>query len=399
MHAEAFSYSRQTLAYPAAGARLAPAPSGLAAVAADVGATGDASIEGGLFQLGAEQGEGFVFDNEKWAHPVKVAPFALARRATSFAEYAAFVDEGGYAQRRWWSDEGWAWRTAAQADAPVYWRRKLGVQGWEVRCNEAWRPLVPDAPMLHVNAHEAEAWCRWAGRRLPSEAEWECAAAGGGSAPARRHPWGDTPPSRARANLWFPGGEGALAPVDAFAGGDSLQGCRQLTGNVWEWTASTFEPYPGFTPDPYREYSEPWFGSHRVLRGGCFATAASLYEMLTGDLPFATLDHSVRPKSVRASNPTVPEIIDRVLQIGLEADPGKRFQSASEFAAPIQRVLGAIERGSMRPVAPSAPEAMEVIPTLPPPSPALAGLVPQTERHPAGGARGATVRFGGHPGE
>jgi len=276
MHAEAFSYSRQTLAYPAAGAQLALAPSGLAAVAAGVGATGDAAIEGGLFRLGAEQGEGFVFDNEKWAHPVKVAPFALARRATSVAEYAAFVDEGGYAQRRWWSDEGWAWRTAAQADAPVYWRRKLGVQGWEVRCNDAWRPLLPDAPMLHVNAHEAEAWCRWAGRRLPSEAEWECAAAGGGGAAARRHPWGDTPPSRARANLWFPGAEGALAPVDALAGGDSLQGCRQLTGNVWEWTASTFEPYPGFTPDPYREYSEPWFGSHRVLRGGCFATAASL---------------------------------------------------------------------------------------------------------------------------
>jgi iron(II)-dependent oxidoreductase len=152
-------------------------------------------------------------------------------------------------------------------------------QGWEVRSNDTWQPLVPGEVMLHVNVHEAEAWCRWAGRRLPTEAEWEHAASAGGAPPGscrRRYPWGSTAPDPGRVNLWFPGRAAGPVAVDAFAAGDSLHGCRQLSGNVWEWTASRFEAYPGFTPDPYHEYSQPWFGTHRVLRGGCFATAASL---------------------------------------------------------------------------------------------------------------------------
>jgi iron(II)-dependent oxidoreductase len=114
--------------------------------------------------------------------------------------------------------------------------------------------------VIHVNAHEAHAWCRWAGRRLPTEAEWDRAAAGAGGGEA--------------ANLDFRLGD--TADVAAFAEGDSSSGCRQMTGNVWEWTSTPFRPYPGFERDPYAEYSEPWFGDHRVLRGGCFVTRARL---------------------------------------------------------------------------------------------------------------------------
>jgi len=123
---------------------------------------------------------------------------------------------------------------------------------------------------MHVDWHEANAYCRYAGRRLPSEAEWEIAASEGAGA-KRRYPWGDESEA-ARANL---GGSGR-APVGRFAAGDSASGCRQMMGNVWEWTSSAFDPYPGFVADPYREYSEPWFGTHKVLRGGSFSTPARL---------------------------------------------------------------------------------------------------------------------------
>jgi iron(II)-dependent oxidoreductase len=130
---------------------------------------------------------------------------------------------------------------------------------------------------VHVNWYEAEAFCRWAGRRLPTEAEWELAAAGdansrsrGLSAGKRTFPWGEEPPGPGRANL--DGASMGCIEVDALGAGDSAFGCRQMIGNVWEWTASTFMPYPGFERDAYQEYSEPWFGSRKALRGGAWAT-------------------------------------------------------------------------------------------------------------------------------
>jgi iron(II)-dependent oxidoreductase len=146
---------------------------------------------------------------------------------------------------------------------------------------DEWVALDDRLPVIHVNWHEASAYCRWADRRLPTEAEWEMAASVGRPSNGRglttrkrRYPWGDDSPTPERANLdWR--AMGCIA-VDALPAGDSAFGCRQMIGNVWEWTASDFNPYPGFFPGPYREYSEPWFGDHKVLRGGCWVTRSRL---------------------------------------------------------------------------------------------------------------------------
>ncbi len=264
MHAEAFHYSRQTLGYPAPALPRGPARE------VTCRATGDVEFTGGRFQLGAIPGTGFVFDNEKWAHGVQVAPFRMARVPVTNLDFAEFVQAGGYSRREWWTDEGWRWRASSALTAPRYWEERDRL--WGERRFDAWQPLVPDEPVIHVNWHEAQAYCRYAGRRLPSEAEWEFAACSGLDTPKPATPWGGTRPSSERANLEGSG----LTSVHDFAEGDAASGCRQLFGNVWEWTASTFDPYPGFVPDPYAEYSQPWFGTHKVLRGGSFSTPARL---------------------------------------------------------------------------------------------------------------------------
>lgn len=267
MHNEAFHYTRLTMGYAAEKNQQNQ-------TVTDILPMGDASVSGGRFLLGAQPADGFVFDNEKWAHDVEVQPFRMARAAVTNAEFAAFVDDAGYARREMWRDAGWCWRTAVDATAPVYWVNRDGQR--HVRHFDQTLPLRPNAPIIHVNWYEAEAYCRWAKRRLPTEAEWEFAAATspGDHAHKRRYPWGDAPPTAAHANLFGV----ALAAVDvaAFPAGDSAWGTRQMFGNVWEWTADWFNPYPGFVRDPYQEYSEPWFGNHKVLRGGCYATRAGL---------------------------------------------------------------------------------------------------------------------------
>jgi iron(II)-dependent oxidoreductase len=265
MHDEAFACTRQTLGYPHPFARhTEQAPAGPW--------PGDVAIPGGTLVLGAAEDEPFVFDNEKWAHEVAVAPFRIARAPVTAAEFAGFVDDRGYVRPELWSAAGWAWRTERQAAHPGYWRR--GGDGWERRDFNRWLPLEPHHPVLHVSWYEAEAWCAWAQRRLPTEAEWEMAAAGDPSGERRRFPWGESAPTAARANL--DGRSGGCLDVAALPEGDSAWGCRQMIGNVWEWTATDFHPYPGFVPDAYRDYSEPWFGTHKVLRGGAWTTRARL---------------------------------------------------------------------------------------------------------------------------
>ena len=279
MHGEAFTYMRQTLRYPEpafAGARTGSTPDDLSGGPLP----GDVDVPGTVFQLGATPDAQFVFDNEKWAHPAEVPSFKIARAPVTNAEFAAFVEDGGYLRRELWSTQGWIWRTKTGAQSPIYWRR--GERGWLRRHFDKLVPLEEHAPVIHVNWYEAEAYCNWAGRRLPTEAEWEMAAstepandAMGVAGRKRRYPWGDEPPSADRANLdsRFLG----CVDVGAFPSGDSAFGCRQMIGNVWEWTASPFYPFAGYIVDfPYKEYSAPWFGYREVLKGGAWATRSRL---------------------------------------------------------------------------------------------------------------------------
>jgi iron(II)-dependent oxidoreductase len=289
MHTEAFTYTRQTHGLPPPllfqnasdpTRRLNKDTQDRQDIPSAGPLPGDVSVPGGTFMLGATPEAGFVFDNVKWAHPVEVAPFAIARAAVTQAEFAAFVDDGGYRRAALWSEAGWRWREKAGAEHPVHWRQGAAGQ-WQRRDFDRWVPLAEHRPIIHCNWYEADAYCRWAGRRLPSEAEWEMAAAAeptpdgrGLTGRKRRFPWGDEPPTPERANLdWRAMG---CLDVGALPAGDSAFGCRQMIGNVWEWTSDDFQPYPGFVVDPYKEYSAPWFGDHKVLRGGCWTTRARL---------------------------------------------------------------------------------------------------------------------------
>jgi iron(II)-dependent oxidoreductase len=214
------------------------------------------------------------YDNEHPCHQVSLDTFRIDRFPVTCGQYAAFIDDGGYAREPLWSPEGWAWLQEARVEAPKHWHRRDGAW-WTERFGNP-QPVDMRTPVVHVCWHEAQAYCRWAGRRLPTEQEWEVAATWDPAAGRkRRHPWGDDPPTAELANL--DQNSYGSAPVGAYPRGRSAFGCEQMIGDVWEWTSSDFLAYPGFRAFPYREYSEVFFGSdYKVLRGASWAARASV---------------------------------------------------------------------------------------------------------------------------
>jgi iron(II)-dependent oxidoreductase len=229
-----------------------------------------AVVPAGPFVMGTDD-RAVAYDNERPAHVVDLARYRIDLAPVTNAQYLAFVRDGGYARRELWGDDGWLWLAQARVDAPGGWVRGPHGTWWE-RSFGRLGPLVPDRPVVHVSWYEAQAYARWAGKRLPTEAEWEKAAAWDlEKRVARRWPWGDTPPTADHANL----DQASFAPsaVGAFPRGRSFFGCQKMIGDVWEWTASDFGPYPGFVAFPYPEYSETHFSrGYKVLRGGSWAT-------------------------------------------------------------------------------------------------------------------------------
>ena len=227
-------------------------------------------VDGGTYVVGTDL-DPWAYDNERPAHEVTLAPFWIDAAPVTCGRYLEFVRAGGYADRRWWSDDGWAWRTEARLEHPEFWREEGG-GAWSVLRFGRRRDVDLDEPVQHVCWHEADAYARWAGRRLPTEAEWEVAACSEPDGSRRRHPWGDDDAGDHRANLG--GRHDGPAPAGSYPAGVSGWGCHQMIGDVWEWTSSDFDAYPGFRSFPYREYSEVFFGpDYKVLRGGSWATS------------------------------------------------------------------------------------------------------------------------------
>lgn len=226
-------------------------------------------VPGGAFPLG-EDAHPPAYDNERPRHWVEVPAFRVDTAPVTNGDFATFIELGGYQRREWWSAPGWDWLRREGIVHPLGWRR--AGDSWEEVHFGLVEPLVSTRPVVHVSWYEAEAYARSVDKRLPTEIEWEKAAAWDPELRIARHwPWGDDPPTARRANLdavTF-----APAPVGAYSAGRSFYGCHQMIGDVWEWTASEFGPYPGFVPFPYPEYSEAHFGKgYKVLRGGSWAT-------------------------------------------------------------------------------------------------------------------------------
>ena len=248
-------------------------------------------VPGGPFTMGTST-EPWALDNERPAHVVHVDPFVIDTAPVTNGEFTEFIAAGGYDDRRWWTDAGWAHRREAGLQAPQFWVRDGGGGGdgqWYRRRFGVLEPVPADEPVVHVCCHEADAYASWAGKRLPTEAEWEKAARfDPTSGRSRRYPWGDEDPTPEHANL----GQRHLqpAPVGAYPRGASALGVHQLIGDVWEWTASGWHPYPGFEVFPYPEYSEAFFGGdYRALRGGSFGTDPAVVRAT-----FRNWDHPIR---------------------------------------------------------------------------------------------------------
>ena len=268
MHLESLLWARQTLGYPAPGCLREWKDDGRR------GERGDVMVEGGKYSIGRPAGtedyaaEGFSFDNEKPGFVTELEPFAISKTLVSNGEFAELVEDGGYERDEFWSCGGRRWRDAQQCSCPRYWRKGEG--GWECRMFDAWVSLNPEAAVTHVSYWEAEAYCKWAGRRLPTELEWEAAARG---KEGRMFPRGEEMDA---SRVVMDGECFGEVPVDALPAGATPEGCLQMIGTVWEWTTNQYLPYPGFTVDMYPYMSTLQFGYHKVTKGGSCGTASPL---------------------------------------------------------------------------------------------------------------------------
>jgi iron(II)-dependent oxidoreductase len=213
-----------------------------------------------------------AYDNERPRYALECAPYWIDRTPVTNAQYLAFMEDGGYSRRDLWSKAGRAWLDETRAESPKYWWRESNT--WLRRSLDLVASPAPGEPVIHVCYHEAEAFARWAGKRLPTEVEWEIAAAWDPrSQRALTYPWGDRDVRASDANLDQLGFD--VAAVDAYPENVSPLGCYGMLGDVWEWTSTDFNGHPGFVAFPYPEYSEVFFGAeYKVLRGGSWATRA-----------------------------------------------------------------------------------------------------------------------------
>jgi len=229
---------------------------------------GMVSVPGGEYTIGTTD-RSAAYDNERPLHTVVARPFRIDRNPVSNGEYMEFMRDGGYKREEFWSQAGRAWLTEKRLDSPGYW--KPDGTGWTTRTMDREGPVDENHPVCHVCYYEAEAFAKWAGKRLPTEVEWEIAASADPSKASRRFPWGnqDATPSDANIDQLMFG----TTPRGAYPRNVSPLGCYGMIGDVWEWTSSDFTGYPGYESFPYREYSEVFFGSeYKVLRGGSWAT-------------------------------------------------------------------------------------------------------------------------------
>jgi ergothioneine biosynthesis protein EgtB len=248
---------------------LYKAPQKKASIANEV-VTGMVEVEGGLFDLG-HVGIDFAWDNEKPQHKVFLQDFAIDRAPVSNGEFFEFIDAGCYGDFRWWLSEGWDTVNQEHWEAPLYWERHDGK--WMIRDYHGLHAVEERAnePVSHVSFYEAAAYANWAGKRLPTEAEWEKTACYNPNKKLKQDfPWGNNRPESEHANL-FENQLWSVAQIGAFTRGQSAYGCHQMMGDVWEWTTSDYVPYPGFKSE-FDEYNDKWFIGQKVLRGGSFAT-------------------------------------------------------------------------------------------------------------------------------
>jgi iron(II)-dependent oxidoreductase len=270
MHIESLVWARQTFGYPAPpSARLDDG-----ATLESSGVSGDVEIAAGAYPIGMDPTldratTGFSFDNERPGFTKQLEGFRISRTLVTTGEFREFVDDGGYANDALWSYGGNWWRKQSGAERPRYWRR-TDDGAWQLRRFDRWFDVPERTPMMHVSFWEAEAYCTWAGRRLPTEYEWEAAARG---TDGRLFPWGDrVDPARVDMDAQLLG----TAPVDAYEDGSTANGLLQTIGTAWEWTTDQYLPFDGFEIDMYPFMSTLQFGDHKTTRGGSCATSSCL---------------------------------------------------------------------------------------------------------------------------